>query len=87
MRRQLRLKISPKAIEAFEATLITPAGEQEYFPFGIIEKPAESLLPREDKGRFAVTKDLGDEYVFRSAPLRNVGLRPPYFHVLSKQLE
>nr|WP_275945351.1 MULTISPECIES: cytochrome-c peroxidase [unclassified Bradyrhizobium] len=108
-----------KAIEAFEATLITPAapfdqylegdeyaltdqqkaglklfiakgcsschnginvGGQEYFPFGMIEKPAERLLPREDKGRFAITKDLGDEYVFRSAPLRNVALRPPYFH-------
>jgi len=108
-----------KAIEAFEATLITPAapfdqylegdeyalsdqqkaglklfiekgcsschnginvGGQDYFPFGVIERPAESLLPREDKGRFAVTKHLGDEYVFRSAPLRNVALRPPYFH-------
>ncbi|QOG21832.1 cytochrome-c peroxidase [Bradyrhizobium sp. SEMIA] len=108
-----------KAIEAFEATLITPdapfdqylegdeyalndqqkaglklfiekgcsschnginVGGQDYFRFGIIKRPAESQLPKEDKGRFAVTKDLGDEYVFRSAPLRNVALRPPYFH-------
>lgn len=38
------------------------------------------MLPREDKGSFTVTKDLGDEYVFRSAPLRNVALRLPYFH-------
>ncbi|NYG45195.1 cytochrome c peroxidase [Bradyrhizobium sp. IAR9] len=38
------------------------------------------MLPREDKGRFAVTKDLGDEYVFRSTPSRNVALRLSYFH-------
>ncbi|WP_338696000.1 MULTISPECIES: cytochrome-c peroxidase [Bradyrhizobium] len=108
-----------KAIEAFEATLITPAapfdqylegdayalsdrqkaglklfiekgcsschnginvGGQDYFAFGAVERPAASLLPRNDKGRFAVTKMPSDEYVFRSAPLRNVALRPPYFH-------
>ncbi|TWB48768.1 cytochrome-c peroxidase [Bradyrhizobium sacchari] len=108
-----------KAIEAFEATLITPGapfdrylkgdayalsdqqksglklfidkgcaschsgmnvGGQDYFPFGVVERPAASLLPSDDKGRFAVTKAPGDEYVFRSAPLRNVALRPPYFH-------
>lgn len=108
-----------KAIEAFEATLITPAapfdqylegdayalsdqqkaglklfiekgcsschnginvGGQDYFPFGVMERPDASLLPRDDKGRFAVTKVPSDEYVFRSAPLRNVALRAPYFH-------
>ncbi|MBH5392284.1 cytochrome-c peroxidase [Bradyrhizobium diversitatis] len=108
-----------RAIEAFEAILITPAapfdqylegntnalddqqkaglklfmetgcaschnginvGGQDYFPFGAIKKPSTSLLPIADKGRFAVTKVAGDEYVFRSAPLRNVALRPPYFH-------
>ncbi|WP_375779006.1 cytochrome-c peroxidase [Bradyrhizobium sp. ma5] len=55
-------------------------GGQDYFPFGVMEKPAASLLPRGDKGRFAVTRVPSDEYVFRSAPLRNVALRPPYFH-------
>lgn len=108
-----------KAIEAFEAVLITPAapfdqylegntnalndqqkaglklfmetgcsschnginvGGQEYFPFGAVERPSTSLLPSADKGRFAVTKVASDEYVFRAAPLRNVALRPPYFH-------
>lgn len=108
-----------KAVEAFEATLITPAapfdqylegnpnalddqqkaglklfmekgchschnginvGGQDYFPFGVIERPAASLLPTADKGRFAVTKAASDEYVFRAAPLRNVALRAPYFH-------
>lgn len=107
-----------KAIEAFEATLITPApfdawlngddaalsadqkaglqqfvdlgcvachagtnlGGQGYYPFGLIEKPGADILPVGDKGRFAVTETADDEYVFRAAPLRNVGLTAPYFH-------
>lgn len=108
-----------RAIEAFEATLITPAapfdqylegnanalneqqkaglklfietgcsschnginiGGQDYFPFGAVKPPDTKLLPTADKGRFAVTKVASDEYVFRAAPLRNVALRPPYFH-------
>lgn len=107
-----------KAIEAFEATLITPApfdawlngddgalsdiqkaglqqfvdlgcstchagvnvGGQGYYPFGLIEKPGADILPEGDKGRFAVTDTVDDEYVFRASPLRNVGLTAPYFH-------
>ena len=108
-----------KAVEAFEATLITPAspfdqylegnanaltdqqkaglklfmekgcsschnginvGGQDYFPFGVVEKPGADVLPSGDKGRFAVTKTASDDYVFRAAPLRNVALRAPYFH-------
>nr|WP_309144916.1 cytochrome-c peroxidase [Bradyrhizobium sp. CCGB20] len=55
-------------------------GGQDYFPFGVVEKPDSKLLPAVDKGRFAVTKTASDEYVFRVAPLRNVALRAPYFH-------
>lgn len=55
-------------------------GGQDYFPFGAVERPSTSLLPTADKGRSAVTKVASDEYVFRAAPLRNVALRPPYFH-------
>ncbi|MBV7379700.1 cytochrome-c peroxidase [Maritimibacter dapengensis] len=107
-----------KAIEAFEATLITPApfdawlngddaamtddakaglalfvekgcvschegvnvGGHGYYPFGLIEKPGADVLPEGDKGRFAVTETVDDEYVFRAAPLRNVGVTAPYFH-------
>lgn len=107
-----------KAIEAFEATLITPApfdawlngddgalnerelagmqhfmdlgcaachsgvnvGGNGYYPFGLIERPGAEVLPRDDKGRFAVTQTVDDEYVFRAAPLRNVALTAPYFH-------
>lgn len=108
-----------KAIEAFEATLLTPAapfdqfldgneaalnaqqkaglvlfidkgcaachnginvGGQDYYPFGVVEKPGGDVLPADDEGRFAVTKTADDAYVFRAAPLRNVALTAPYFH-------
>lgn len=108
-----------KAIEAFEATLITPNsrfdqflmgqdgalndqekaglqlfvdtgcaschgginfGGQDYYPFGVVEKPGASVLPEGDKGRFAVSETADDEYVFRAAPLRNIALTAPYFH-------
>jgi cytochrome c peroxidase len=108
-----------RAIEAFEATLLTPdspfdqflkgnlnaldpagqhglrlfisklcitchgsvnLGGTGYFPFGVVEKPGADILPREDKGRFAVTRTASDEYVFKSPSLRNIELTPPYFH-------
>ncbi|MEF2073171.1 cytochrome-c peroxidase [Consotaella aegiceratis] len=55
-------------------------GGQDYFPFGVIEKPGADILPEGDKGRFTVTQTASDEYVFRAAPLRNVELTAPYFH-------
>lgn len=108
-----------RAIEAFEATLITPnsrfdqylegnrnilseqerqglrlfietgcvachsginLGGQDYFPFGVVERPGADILPPDDRGRFAVTRTATDEYVFRAVPLRNVALTAPYFH-------
>ena len=108
-----------RAIEAFEATLITPnarfdqflkgddgaldeqekrglaafvetgcaachggvnMGGQDYYPFGVVERPGGSVLPVADRGRFAVTETATDEYVFRAAPLRNIELTAPYFH-------
>lgn len=108
-----------KAIEVFEATLITPdapfdrylkgnrkalnsreanglklfidkgcvschaglnLGGSGYYPFGVVAKPAENILPRGDKGRFTVTNTSSDEYVFRSPSLRNVAITGPYFH-------
>lgn len=107
-----------RAIEAFEATLVTPApfdaflngddaamtseqkqgltlfmdkgcsschgginvGGEGYYPFGLVEKPSTDVLPENDKGRFAVTHEADDSYVFRVAPLRNVALTAPYFH-------
>jgi cytochrome c peroxidase len=108
-----------KAIEAFEATLITPAsrfdqflegnpnaltsvekeglrlfmakgcvgchqgvniGGEEYYPFGVVEKPGAAILPAKDRGRFEVTKTADSDYVFRAGPLRNIALTAPYFH-------
>lgn len=108
-----------RAIEAFEATLITPnsrfdqflmgehgaldaqekrglsafietgcvachagvnLGGQDYFPFGVVEKPGAAVLPAGDRGRFQVTATAADDYVFRAAPLRNIALTAPYFH-------
>lgn len=108
-----------KAIEVFEATLITPDSpfdrflkgdekalttqEQEglrvfmdkgcaschggtnlggsgYYPFGVVEAPAEDVRPAGDLGRFKVTNTTADRYVFKSPSLRNIDLTPPYFH-------
>jgi cytochrome c peroxidase len=108
-----------KAIEAFEATLLTPnsrfdqylkgninalnseekeglrlfmdkgcaschnginVGGNSYRPFGVVEKPGADILPPGDKGRFAVTKTVSDEYVFKVPSLRNIELTSPYFH-------
>lgn len=108
-----------KAIESFEATLITPAspfdqflegnlaalnagekeglrlfmdkgcvachqgvnlGGEEYYPFGVVEKPGATILPEKDRGRFEVTKTADADYVFRAGPLRNIALTAPYFH-------
>jgi cytochrome c peroxidase len=51
-----------------------------YAPFGVVERPGADILPPGDKGRFAVTKTVSDEYVFRVPALRNVVLTAPYFH-------
>jgi cytochrome c peroxidase len=108
-----------RALEAFEATLLTPnsrfdqfssgdekaLSEQErrglalfiakdcvschkgvnlggasYHRFGVSQKPAPEIRPPGDKGRFAITGDATDEYVFRAPTLRNVELTAPYFH-------
>lgn len=108
-----------RAIEAFEATLITPNsrfdqfllgddaaldeqekrglasfmstgcaachggvnfGGQDYYPFGVVQRPGAEVLPVGDRGRFQVTATAADDYVFRAAPLRNIELTAPYFH-------
>jgi cytochrome c peroxidase len=43
-------------------------------------KARAEILPPGDKGRFAVTDTVDDEYVFRASPLRNIALTAPYFH-------
>ena len=55
-------------------------GGGQYAPFGVVERPGADILPPNDKGRFAVTRTVSDEYVFRVPSLRNVALTAPYFH-------
>lgn len=107
-----------KAIEVFEATLLTPGsafdrflkgdaqalnaeektgletfikkgcaachggvnmGGTGYFPFGVVEKPAEEITAG-DTGRYKLTGAKSDQYVFKSPSLRNIELTAPYFH-------
>jgi cytochrome c peroxidase len=49
--------------------------------FGVIEEYWKATGSREiDKGRFDVTHDPNDLYVFRVPSLRNVAMTAPYFH-------
>jgi cytochrome c peroxidase len=48
--------------------------------FGVAQSPGSELLPSDDWGRFAVTKNVADKYVFKVPSLRNVELTAPYFH-------
>ena len=52
-----------------------------YQKFGIFE-PYEKYTKSEkvDEGRYAVTKNDSDKYVFKVPVLRNVAMTPPYFH-------
>ena len=56
-------------------------GGQMYQKFGMME-PYEKYTKSQpvDEGRFAVTKDPADKYVFKVPVLRNVAETPPYFH-------
>ncbi len=55
-------------------------GGGQYAPFGVVERPGADVLPATDKGRFAVTHTVSDQYVFKVPTLRNIELTPPYFH-------
>jgi cytochrome c peroxidase len=51
-----------------------------YARFGVAQDPGAEFLPPDDLGRFAVTKNVSDKYVFKVPSLRNVELTAPYFH-------
>ncbi len=56
-------------------------GGGQYEKFGIIEPYWKLIGSTEiDSGRFAVTGDTADLYVFKVPPLRNVEMTAPYFH-------
>ena len=56
-------------------------GGQMYQKFGVFEPYAKFTKSQVvDEGRFAVTKNPADKFVFKVPVLRNVAETPPYFH-------
>jgi cytochrome c peroxidase len=56
-------------------------GGQMYQKFGIFEPYWKYTKSQKiDDGRYAVTKNESDKYVFKVPVLRNVGMTEPYFH-------
>ncbi|HEV3339793.1 MAG TPA: cytochrome c peroxidase [Pirellulales bacterium] len=56
-------------------------GGDAFEKFGVVEDYWKQTHSQEiDKGRFNVTKDDDDLYVFKVPSLRNVAMTPPYFH-------
>jgi cytochrome c peroxidase len=55
-------------------------GGASYAQFGVARSPGREILPEDDWGRFAITKNIADKYVFKVQALRNVELNAPYFH-------
>lgn len=51
-----------------------------YARFGAVRAPGPEFLPPDDLGRFAITRDIADKYVFKVPTLRNITLTAPYFH-------
>jgi cytochrome c peroxidase len=52
-----------------------------YQKFGLVEEYWKATGSKDvDKGRFDVTKNSADMYVFKVPSLRNVAMTPPYFH-------
>jgi cytochrome c peroxidase len=52
-----------------------------YQKFGMFEPYGKyTKSEKVDEGRYAVTKNESDKYVFKVPVLRNVSMTPPYFH-------
>jgi len=56
-------------------------GGQMYQKFGVFEPYVKyTKSEKADEGRFAVTKNEADKFLFKVPVLRNVAMTPPYFH-------
>ncbi|HMA52863.1 MAG TPA: hemerythrin domain-containing protein, partial [Acidobacteriota bacterium] len=56
-------------------------GGRSYKKFGVVEPYwKRTLSPEIDEGRYGVTKNEADKYVFKVPVLRNVEMTAPYFH-------
>jgi len=55
-------------------------GGAMYAKFGVQADPDAKYRPTGDLGRFVVTRDEADRYVYKVPTLRNIALTAPYFH-------
>ncbi|MCL2384273.1 MAG: c-type cytochrome [Alphaproteobacteria bacterium] len=55
-------------------------GGNQFARFGLVQSPGPEFRPPDDRGRFEVTKNIDDNYVFKVPTLRNIELTAPYFH-------
>jgi cytochrome c peroxidase len=77
-RKGLRTFIDQGCIECHNGAGV---GGNAFKKFGVMEDYWKLTHSQPiDKGRFNVTKDSDDEYVFKVPTLRNVAMTPPYFH-------
>jgi cytochrome c peroxidase len=77
-RRGLRTFIDVGCIECHNGTGV---GGHAYKRFGVADDYWKATKSSQiDKGRFNVTKELSDLYVFKVPTLRNVAMTAPYFH-------
>jgi len=77
-RRGLRTFIDQGCIECHNGAGI---GGHAFKKFGVVSDYWKETRSQEiDKGRFNVTRDSADLYVFKVPTLRNVAMTPPYFH-------
>jgi cytochrome c peroxidase len=77
-RRGLRTFIDQGCIECHNGAGI---GGHVFKKFGVVDDYWKATHSQEiDKGRFNVTKDAEDTYVFKVPSLRNVAMTAPYFH-------
>jgi len=76
--RGLELFVSAGCVACHTGPLL---GGQSFTRFGLARPYWEATLSEPvDEGRFAVTGEEGDRYVFRTPMLRNVARTAPYFH-------
>ena len=77
-RKGLRNFIEKGCVECHNGTGV---GGARFEKFGVVDDYWKATGSQEiDKGRFNLTKDSADLYVFKIPSLRNAAMTPPYFH-------
>lgn len=55
-------------------------GGSGHYPLGLVENPSTEVLSSDESALYAIEDSATGDFVFRTAPLRNVALTAPYFH-------